>query len=49
MSYNISNISNIEFIKAKIFKDLYEIDFKALYVFIFIISFDKLLIFLDQS
>tara|TARA_Y100000768_G_scaffold387846_1_gene380577 strand:- start:504 stop:644 length:141 start_codon:yes stop_codon:yes gene_type:complete len=45
MSYNISNI---EYIKGKILKDLSEIDFKALYVFIFIISFDKLLVLIDQ-
>lgn len=45
MSYNISNI---EYIKGKILKDLYELDFKALYAFIFIISFDKLLVFINQ-
>ncbi len=36
------------YIKGKILKDLSELDFKALYVFIFIISLDKLLIWIDK-
>ena len=45
---NISNISNIVYIKGEILKDLSELDFKALYVFIFIITLDKLLIWIDK-
>jgi len=58
MSYNISlnitslNITSLNmtavYIKGKILKDLSELDFKALYVFIFIISLDKLLIWIDK-